>query len=72
MVPVYEYSEMPNDIKVRLKAYYKNTDLRILNGAYTRYPFIFDFDRDNLLELDKHFKPEEDHDTEYVIIHWEW
>jgi hypothetical protein len=72
-IPVVEYTDLPDDIKERLKNYYAETDHReILNNSYIRYPYLYDFDDENT-NLDKWFIEHiGDEFTEFVIIHFDW
>jgi hypothetical protein len=72
---VFEYSEMPENIKKMLIDYYKGTDQRsILNDSYTRYPYLFDFYINcEVDELEKWFHKKMNYESvSYIIIHWEW
>lgn len=74
-VPVFEYIDMPEDIRERLKVYYEGTDHRaILNDSYTRYPWLCDLGYDDLMDkkLDKWFVSKVPDGTYHVIIHWDW
>ena len=73
-VPVVEYIDLPEDIREELKAYYTGTNHReILNDTYVRFPYLFDFDDDENILLEKWFVEKlGDSTTEFIIIHFDW
>lgn len=77
-ISIFEYADLPEHIKKSLIEYYEGTDHRaILNGSYTRFPYLFDFpaadETDYYLDLDGYFLQSGATIEEgYVIIHWEW
>jgi hypothetical protein len=72
-VSVFEYIELPENIKEALIEYYKGTDHReILNDSYSRYPYLCDFGYTES-ELDTYFLDNgSDWSEGHCLIHWEW
>jgi hypothetical protein len=74
---VFESDQLPSTTLSDLIKYYKGTDQReILNDSYSRYPYLFDFDYDDLTVLDLWFLNQmpvmDSSNIENIIIHWEW
>lgn len=70
---VYEYTELPENIKELLQMYYNGTDTKISNGTYTRYPYLFDFEpNEELDELEKWFLNNGALGYDFIIIDWSW
>ena len=69
-----EYTDLPQEQKDRLKAYIAGTDLSVNNGAYIRYPHIFDWgDEWKESEFDQWlFANGVDKSLGHVIIHFDW
>jgi hypothetical protein len=75
MIPVFDYNELPKDIVDKLIEYYEETDHRdILNNSFTRYPYLFDWDSNDVLnEIDQWFITQGiSLKVGHVIINWEW
>ena len=77
MIPLIEYEDISEPIKDELIAYYRGTDNGIIiRDSYSRYPYLFDFDYDNLTQLDRWFLAQMPDDSYgsvgYIIIHWDW
>jgi hypothetical protein len=74
---IFESDQLPSTTLSDLIEYYKGTDQReILNDSYTRYPYLYDFDYDDLTVLDLWFLNQmpvmDSSNIENIIIHWEW
>jgi hypothetical protein len=74
---LYDYIEMPDNIRKMLINYYEGTDQRaIVNDSYTRYPYLFDWQEEYAWEITRldewFFQNGAKIDDGYVIIHWNW
>lgn len=73
---VFEYNEMPDNIKDLLKKEYEDRSpaVNIYNDSYTRYPYLFDWNWDDDFNiLDRwFFLGGASWNMGYVIIHWDW
>jgi cytidylate kinase len=74
---IFESDQLPSTTLSDLIEYYKGTDQReILNDSYSRYPYLYDFDYDDLTVLDLWFLNQmpamDSSNIENIIIQWEW
>jgi hypothetical protein len=78
-VPLVEYLDIPKELHDILKNYYSETDQRIPNDSYTRYPYQSS-DLDEALVEGYHTKNDFDnwlckglgYIPSFIIIHWDW
>ena len=79
-IPVFEYDELPEDIRERLREYYAGTDHKaLLNNSYSRFPYLFDFDNSVRCRMTANYLENwflshlgGNFEVGYVLIHWDW